>query len=57
VDVSRRIEDWATANNPFFNGPRADALALLPFIVLCSLLYLVGRDVLLVVRPKAARLS
>src|SRR5207237_10624658 len=24
VNVSRRIEDWATARNPFFHGPNAD---------------------------------
>ncbi len=42
-----RLAAWATAHNPFFNGPHADLLALLPFAVLCVLLYLVGRDVLL----------
>jgi putative OPT family oligopeptide transporter len=50
VDVSKRIEDWSTAKNAFFNGPNSDLLATLPFIVLCVLLYLVGRDVLL--RPR-----
>ena len=44
VNVSKRIEDWSPANNPFFNGANADLLALLPFIGLCALLYLVGRD-------------
>jgi putative OPT family oligopeptide transporter len=42
-----RLAAWANAHNPFFNGPHADLLALLPFAVLCVLLYLVGRDVLL----------
>ncbi len=53
VDVSKRIEDWATANNPFFDGPNSDLLATLPFLVLCIVLYLVGRDVML--RVRAAR--
>ena len=52
VDVSKRIEDWATTKNPFFNGANADLLALFPFLLLCILLYLVGRDILL--RPKPA---
>jgi len=41
------FEKWATAHNPFFEGPHADLLALVPFAVLCLLLYLVGRDLLL----------
>ena len=45
-----RIAAWASAHNPFFAGPYADLLALLPFVVLCVLLYLVGRDVLLAPR-------
>jgi putative OPT family oligopeptide transporter len=53
VNASKRIEDWSTANNPFFGGANANLLATIPFIVLCVLLYLVGRDVLL--RPKPVR--
>jgi putative OPT family oligopeptide transporter len=41
------FEQWATAHNPFFQGPRSDLLAMIPFGALCVLLYLVGRDVLL----------
>jgi hypothetical protein len=37
------------------NGHDADLLALIPFLVLCILLYLVGRDVLLTTRPKVAK--
>lgn len=40
-------EKWAAEHNPFFEGPSADLLAMLPFIALCVLLYLVGRDVLM----------
>jgi hypothetical protein len=50
--IGHRIEQWQTAHNPFLSGPSADLLALIPFLVLCVLLYLVGRDVLLVTRPK-----
>src|SRR5437763_10716160 len=38
-------EKWASAHNPFFDGPSADFLAMLPFLALSLLLYLVGRDV------------
>ena len=38
VGFSKRVEDWATASNPFFNGAHADLLALVPFAVLCVLL-------------------
>ncbi len=55
ADVKRRIEDWQTLHNPFFNGPNADLLATVPFLVLCVLLYLVGRDILLRARPATAR--
>lgn len=53
--IDRRIQDWQMAHNPFLNGAYSDLLALLPFVVLCVLLYLVGRDVLLKTRPKRAR--
>jgi hypothetical protein len=52
--MGQRIEEWQMAHNPFLNGSYADLLALLPFAVLCGLLYLVGRDVLLVARTKRA---
>jgi putative OPT family oligopeptide transporter len=51
IPINHQIEQWQTAHNPFFNGARADLLALVPFAVLCLLLYLVGRDVFL--RPRA----
>lgn len=50
--MGHRIEEWQNAHNPFLNGAYSDLLALLPFAVLCVLLYLVGRDVLL--RPSKA---
>ena len=41
------IEHWAREHNPFFAGPWADMLSLMPFLVLMVLLYLVGREKLL----------
>ncbi len=55
VEMSKGIEDWSTATNPFFNGPSSDLLSMIPFTVLAILLYLVGRDLLLVSRPRSAR--
>lgn len=38
-DVDRALEDWATANNPFFSGPYSDLLALVPFVLIALLLW------------------
>ena len=46
AEVTQRLTEWSTANNPFFDGPRADLLAMIPFACLVVLLYLVGREVL-----------
>jgi len=43
-DSLDRIEKWATVNNPFFEGPWSDVLAMIPFLVLMILLYVVGRE-------------
>ena len=45
--MDNRLNDWATANNPVFNGPYADALSMIMFAVLVGFLYLVGREKLL----------
>jgi uncharacterized oligopeptide transporter (OPT) family protein len=45
--VDSALTRWATTHNPFFAGLNSDWLALLPFIALTGLLYLVGREVLL----------
>jgi uncharacterized oligopeptide transporter (OPT) family protein len=45
--TDHRLNDWALANNPVFNGPYADALSMIMFFLLCGLLYLVGRERLL----------
>ena len=51
--IGHRIEEWQTAHNPFLSGRSADLLALIPFFIICLLLYLVGRDLLLVSRSKS----
>ena len=38
---------WSRANNPFFDGPNADLLAVIPFVLLTVMLLLVGREKLL----------
>ena len=45
-DLSQQINAWAENNNPFFNGPYADALSLIPFAILAAVLYLTGREIL-----------
>ena len=46
-DSSARLVKWAEAHNPFFAGPNADWLALLPFVALSAFLYLVGTRALM----------
>jgi len=53
ADLTERITRWSTANNPFFEGPNADLLSMLPFLGLIVLLYLVSREALF--SPKRVR--
>lgn len=53
ASINQYLQEWQTAYNPFFAGPYADLLALIPFIVLGLLLYLVGREVLLAPKRKS----
>ena len=46
-------QEWASAHNPFFEGPWSDLLGMIPFAALCILLYFVGREVLFA--PKRTR--
>jgi putative OPT family oligopeptide transporter len=41
------VAKWSAANNPFFDGPWADALSLAPYAVICVFLFLVARGRLL----------
>jgi len=45
--ANKSLTDWAEASNPFFNGPYADALSLIPFAVMVAFLWLVGNGKLL----------
>lgn len=38
---------WAKESNPFFAGPNADWLGMIPFLLLALLLYYVGRELVL----------
>ncbi len=40
----QHLTDWATLNNPFFEGLNSDCLSLLPYAVIVLLLYWVGRE-------------
>ena len=46
------LTKWSTAHNPFFEGPNSDLLSMSPFVVLCAMLYLAGREKFLT--PKKA---
>jgi len=48
---------WAQANNPMYEGPYADALSLIPFVILMVLLYLVGREKWLSARVQGGRVT
>jgi len=42
--VDAALNDWSEAHNPFFRGAWSDLLALIPFVLICALLYVVGRE-------------
>ncbi len=42
-----RVTQWAESSNPFFHGPHANLLSLIPFVVIIIFLLLVGREKLL----------
>ncbi|MBI3716891.1 MAG: oligopeptide transporter, OPT family [Betaproteobacteria bacterium] len=44
TDFDKKITDWSTASNPFFEGPNADLLSLLPYALIVGLLYWIGRE-------------
>jgi putative OPT family oligopeptide transporter len=52
--VDQFFTSWSTANNPFYAGANADALALLPFLLLTGFLLLVAREKLLTPRRAAS---
>jgi putative OPT family oligopeptide transporter len=42
--VDNALYAWSKVHNPFFNGPNADLLSMLPFLILVVLLYLAGHE-------------
>ena len=47
ISFDRAVNTWAEASNPFFAGPWSNALALLPYLALCLVLYLAAEGKLL----------
>ncbi len=47
TDFNEKVTHFMDSHNPFFNGPHADLLALVPFAILTVLLYLAGREAIL----------
>jgi putative OPT family oligopeptide transporter len=45
--IDAALTKWSAANNPFYAGANSDLLALIPFVFICGMLYLVGREALL----------
>jgi uncharacterized oligopeptide transporter (OPT) family protein len=54
--VDAFFTNWATASNPWFAGPHADAYSLIPFVALCAALYLVAREKLLAGKERPGRI-
>jgi hypothetical protein len=52
--VDQQLNTWSTNHNPFYAGPNADLLALVPFLVLVTILYMAGREMILSSRSKKA---
>ena len=47
TDFTDRVTKLMQRVNPFYGGSNADLLALIPFVILCALLYLAGRETIL----------
>ena len=45
--VDTALGAWASRHNPLFAGAHADALSMIPFLILIAFLYLAGREKLL----------
>jgi hypothetical protein len=55
--ANERLVAWSSANNPFYDGPLADALAMIPYAFLAGFLYLVAREKLLGAKPHEPRME
>ncbi len=52
ANINEKIDKFAE-HNPFMSNASADLLSCIPFIILCGLLTLVGREMLLAPKRKA----
>ncbi len=52
MGLDEKLTRWAAVHNPFYAGPSADLLALVPFVLLSVPLCLVGREKLLAGRRR-----
>jgi len=43
-NLDAKITKWAETSNPWFGGPNADWLALMPFVILVGILYITARQ-------------
>jgi len=55
--VDAALTSWANEHNPFYAGPNADVLALVPFAAITLLLYLVGREKVFAPKTRPAKVS
>ena len=51
-NVDASLTKWATDNNPFFNSDSADLLSMIPFVLICALLLMAGREMILTGKKK-----
>jgi putative OPT family oligopeptide transporter len=49
-DFQAKVDAWATEHNPLFSGAHADALSLVPFVLLALFLWATGREIVLTKR-------
>ncbi len=47
TDTNEKIGTWANTSNLFFVGDNSNLLSLIPFVIICVLLYLTGREIIL----------
>jgi putative OPT family oligopeptide transporter len=52
TEFDTRMTNVMKASNPLYNGGSADLLSLIPFALLCVLLYMAGREMILAGRQK-----
>ncbi len=43
TDFDKKLNDWATTSNPFFEGPYSDLLSLIPYAAIMLMLYVTAR--------------